>query len=103
MNHIIITLDGGLIQDIEGIPPNYKVIVIDCDTDGADEDELTTFKVDFNPPNSNVRDGTWTKKDLAESQAYVSVWEHKGDGTLPREISTTDVAWRYKDLIHQLP
>jgi hypothetical protein len=36
MNTIIVHVDGGVIQDIEGIPPGVEVHVRDYDTDGAE-------------------------------------------------------------------
>lgn len=41
---IIITLEGGVIQDIENIPPGQHVIVQDYDTDGVDPQELKSDK-----------------------------------------------------------
>jgi hypothetical protein len=36
MNTIIVHVDGGVVQDIEGIPPGIEVHVRDYDTDWAD-------------------------------------------------------------------
>jgi hypothetical protein len=37
---ITITVEGGVIQSIDGIPPGQKVVVMDFDTDGTPADEL---------------------------------------------------------------
>ena len=37
---IVITLEGGVLQDIANIPKETEVVVLDYDTDGADEDRL---------------------------------------------------------------
>ena len=39
---IVITLEGGLIQWIEGIPDGMVIEVRDYDVEGADESELET-------------------------------------------------------------
>ena len=41
MKQIIITVEGGVIQDIQHIPRGTQVKVLDFDTDGAEEDDLT--------------------------------------------------------------
>ena len=41
---IRITVEGGLIQHIEGIPDDVKIIVKDYDVDGIPDDELYTDK-----------------------------------------------------------
>ena len=38
---LVITLDGGLIQDIQGIPEDLVILVRDYDVEGADEAEIT--------------------------------------------------------------
>lgn len=40
MKPIKITIDGGVIQDITDIPDGTKIIVVDYDIDGIDEDRL---------------------------------------------------------------
>jgi hypothetical protein len=40
-HQITVTVEGGLIQEIENIPPGISVLVMDFDTDGTDEDEVT--------------------------------------------------------------
>lgn len=37
---IVITVEGGVIQDVEGIPPGVTVRVLDFDTEGCDEDTM---------------------------------------------------------------
>lgn len=34
---IIITVEGGVIQDVQGIPPGVRVIVRDYDIEGMDD------------------------------------------------------------------
>lgn len=41
---IVIDLDGGLIQQIRGIPRNIRLEVRDYDVEGAGPDELTQDK-----------------------------------------------------------
>ena len=38
---IVITMEGGLIQEIEGIPQDVVLVVRDYDMEGAGDDELT--------------------------------------------------------------
>lgn len=38
---ITIILGGGLIQEIEGIPDDVRIVVRDYDVEGADEQELS--------------------------------------------------------------
>ena len=40
-NKIVITMEGGLIQDIQGIPDGVVILVRDYDVEGADDTELT--------------------------------------------------------------
>jgi hypothetical protein len=37
---IIIRVEGGLIEDIDGIPPDVEVVVRDYDVEMLDEDDL---------------------------------------------------------------
>jgi hypothetical protein len=39
---IIITVEGGVIQSIDDIPPGQKIVVMDFDTEGTPVDELKT-------------------------------------------------------------
>ncbi|MFQ6611082.1 MAG: hypothetical protein ACE5D7_09840 [Fidelibacterota bacterium] len=39
---VIIVLEGGLIQDISGLPEGYSVEIRDYDTEGTPDSELTT-------------------------------------------------------------
>lgn len=54
-NTIVITIEGGLVQDVSNIPPGMKVVVRDYDCEGADDDELS--------------------KDERGDDCYVTVWE----------------------------
>ncbi len=40
---ITITVEGGVVQAVEGIPAGVTVRVLDFDTDGADEESLTAL------------------------------------------------------------
>jgi hypothetical protein len=40
---ITITVEGGVVQSVEGIPRGVTVRVLDFDTDGADDDSLTAL------------------------------------------------------------
>jgi hypothetical protein len=51
---ITIYIEGGVIQDITGIPENSRVTVVDWDIDGVDPEDLT---------------------ELEAGQAIVSVWQ----------------------------
>lgn len=55
---IVITVEGGVIQAIERIPKGVRVRVLDFDTDGADEERLTTVN----------KEG---------EKAVVSIWENQ--------------------------
>lgn len=46
--HIIITVEGGLIQNIDNIPKDIEVIVVDFDTDGTSPEEDERVK-EVNP------------------------------------------------------
>ena len=52
---IIITVEGGLIQNIDGIPAGVVVEVHDYDLDEGDEDEDTKNDADGN----SYREGIW--------------------------------------------
>lgn len=54
---IIITVDGGLIQDIENIPPGIQVEIHDFDTEGADDSEITMIN------NDEAVTSIWTSKE----------------------------------------
>lgn len=41
---ITVTMEGGLIQDITGIPVGFRVVVMDFDTEGAEESDLHTTR-----------------------------------------------------------
>ena len=40
---ITVTVEGGVVQAVEDIPAGITVRVLDFDTDGADEESLTTL------------------------------------------------------------
>ena len=42
MDRIIVRVEGGMVQSVEGIPPGVIVEVRDYDTDGLDDEELET-------------------------------------------------------------
>lgn len=42
MKRIIIVVEGGIIQDISGCPPNMEIEIRDLDTEGVEEDKLST-------------------------------------------------------------
>lgn len=41
---ITITMEGGVIQDIQYIPKNVQVKVLDFDTEGVPDEELTKLR-----------------------------------------------------------
>lgn len=43
-NEITIDMEGGLIQDITGIPEGVKIRIVDWDIDGVEEKDLTKLK-----------------------------------------------------------
>lgn len=43
---ILITLEGGLIQDVSSSHPDIEVIVLDLDTDSNDPDEMQHSPID---------------------------------------------------------
>ncbi len=77
-HRIFITLKGGLIQDIEGIPQGSEVVVMDFDIEGADASEITKWKV-----------------AKEKEEAFVSLWsatkQPEGEASLLQE--------KYKDLL----
>jgi hypothetical protein len=54
---IIIAMEGGLIQWIEGIPEDVRIIVRDYDVKGADPNDLS--------------------RDEDGDECFVSEWEHQ--------------------------
>ena len=56
MKEIIITVYGGLVQDVSGIPEGYRVKVLDYDNEGIDEEHPCAQKIN----------GEW---------AFVGIWE----------------------------
>jgi len=51
---ITVTVDGGVVQAIDGIPPGMTVRVLDFDTNGVDEESLTAL-----PNGSNASVSDW--------------------------------------------
>jgi hypothetical protein len=43
MTHIVITMDGGLIQDVFSTDPDIEVVSVDWDCEGSDPDDLVRF------------------------------------------------------------
>lgn len=46
MKTIIIKLEGGLVQDIQGIPEGYKVQIHDYDVEGVWEEDNDEYQID---------------------------------------------------------
>ena len=42
MDRIIVRVEGGMVQSVEGVPPGVIVEVRDYDTDGLGDEELET-------------------------------------------------------------
>jgi hypothetical protein len=63
MQTITISLKSGLVQDVEGIPDNVKVRVLDFDVDGADVNRLIRL-----PDNSKALEKIWTNQRGSISQ-----------------------------------
>lgn len=40
---ITVTMQGGLVADVDGIPPGCKVRVLDLDVEGMEEEDLVTL------------------------------------------------------------
>ena len=40
---ITVTVEGGVVQSVDGIPDGVTVRVLDFDTDGAEDDSLTAL------------------------------------------------------------
>ena len=43
---LTITVNGGLIQDIEGIPEGMEVVVMDFDTEGVESDDADMHELE---------------------------------------------------------
>lgn len=56
MRTITVIVEGGLVQDIQGIPKGIRVKVLDYDSDGIDESHPCAKKIN----------GDW---------AFVGIWE----------------------------
>lgn len=64
-NKIIITVDGGIIQEIEGIPPGIEIEVRDFDTEGSDDPRIEEFNGE---------------------RAFVTIWEGCKDGIVIKDV-----------------
>jgi hypothetical protein len=85
MKQILITVDGGIIQDIKGIPPGYELVTRDYDVEGMDlETELARGTLYIHPT-----DG-FCAQTFVEAQ---EPWD--GDGT--RRATAQDVAAELED------
>lgn len=62
---IIITMDGGLIQEIEGIPPGITIEVRDFDTEGSEDDRIV---------------------EIDGERAFVTIWEGCKDGIVIKDV-----------------
>lgn len=73
MNKIYIIMDGGIIQDVVGIPPGYEVVVRDFDMDFHDAEAFRDY----------VDSGQLRK---VESELCTEiVWEHEPDNQHVKE------------------
>ena len=61
---ITVTVEGGVVQAIDGIPPGMTVRVLDFDTDGADEESLTAL-----PNGSKASVSDWAASTPVEDTA----------------------------------
>lgn len=44
MKYIFLTLEGGLVQAVEGLPDDTELVVMDFDTQGADDEDITSWE-----------------------------------------------------------
>lgn len=72
-NVIYVTLEGGVIQAIDGIPKSTTIVVVDLDIEALEDSETTK----------------WTSESGNE-EAYVTFWEQQ-DGLSPNKAR----AWYY--------
>lgn len=57
---IIVTMQGGLVADVEGIPPGLRVRVLELDVEGMDEDDLVKL-----PNGKQAIENTWAADPVA--------------------------------------
>lgn len=67
-NQIVILIEGGLINEIRGIPEDTDIVVIDLDTEGADPEDTTVCQW---PCGSPIYP--------AEPQCFLTVWDGPSD------------------------
>ena len=46
MKTIYITVEGGVVREVNPIPPGVQIIVLDLDVEGVDENRLTVSPLD---------------------------------------------------------
>jgi hypothetical protein len=56
--YILVSVGDGLIQSVSDIPKHLRVVVLDHDIEGADENELIS----------------WTSRGGTNEKAFVSLW-----------------------------
>lgn len=91
---IILTMEGGVIHCVEGIPSDTLLIRIDEDIEGADKKELTVWR---SAPNADYPRG-------CREEAFVTVREH-GDGgaeSMPDEVEQQYIRRQYANLLKKL-
>ena len=59
---ITVTVEGGIVQDVQGIPRGVVVRIVDFDTDGADDESLTTL------PSGEKAFCEWRRPDDPQSE-----------------------------------
>ena len=81
MKQILVTVDGGIIQDVEGIPPGYELVIRDYDVEGMDlETELERGTLYIHPTDGFC------------AQTFVEAQEEPWDGDGTRQATAQDVA-----------
>jgi hypothetical protein len=118
-NKIIITMEGGLVQDVTGIPRGVRVRIVDFDIEGADPEELTllengrraavseyTATEPVTPESIAANIGAMSRKDLEELVfGFVSVMRLEFDGDrqvfAPDKATGADEMSSLNDLIHE--
>lgn len=57
---ITVTMQGGLIADVDGIPPGVRVRVLELDVEGMDEEDLVTL-----PDGKQAIENIWAADPVA--------------------------------------
>lgn len=57
---ISITVDGGVIQAIDGIPPGVQIHVMDFDVNGPSEEDVAEMGLKQNAEGEYYSEGVWT-------------------------------------------